>query len=195
MASDPVARQPDAAASTRPYAAGGRPAAARRRSPRVRVEVSVNELTGTVSWRTIRPEAPVGARGRSRSETPYAVTPSRREQAAALRSAGLDPARARARGAAPIMTHPAAVRTAASTPAEALPPEQLHRHLARVGALRSQLAGDLARGTRMPSAVAARLRSAATPGRVHALSAQHAQSVRASGRQVLPAAPGRSPRR
>ncbi|MER6353216.1 hypothetical protein ABT186_15565 [Streptomyces sp. NPDC001634] len=177
---------------------GGRTASARRRSPRVRVEVNVNELTGTVSWRTIRPGTPIGTRGRGkgadaqRSERPDA-TLSRRPQAAALRSAGLDPAGSRARGAAPIPTHPAAVRAAVSTPVDSLSPDQMNSLLARIGKLRSQLAGDLGRGARMPSAVAARLRSAASPANVHALSAAHAASVRASGHRAgranRPAAP------
>jgi hypothetical protein len=169
----------------------GRPASARRRSPRVRVEVNINELNGTVSWRTLRSGTPVGTRGRPKDEgaqrgQPEPV-PSRREQAAALRSAGVDPARARARGAAPIPTHPAAVRDAVSTPLESLSPDQLQSHLARIGMLRSQLAGDVSRGTRMPSAVAARLRSAASPGNVHALSAAHAASARTAGHRAGPA--------
>ncbi|MFD1660997.1 hypothetical protein ACFSL4_23015 [Streptomyces caeni] len=154
--------------------------------------MNVNELTGTVSWRTLGQRTPAGTRGRGtrtdaqRGERPD-TTPVRRERAAALRSAGLDPARARARGAAPIPTHPAAVQAAVSTPVESLPPDRLNGHLARIAVLRSELAGDLGRGTRMPSAVAARLRSAASPADVHALSAAHAASVRTTGHRAGPA--------
>lgn len=190
---DPHRREDDAFA--RADGGGRRSASARRRSPRVRVEVSVNELTGTVSWRALAPRTPVGTRGRDkradaqRGERPRAAS-SRREQAAALRSAGLDPARAGGRGAAPIPLHPATVRAAVSTPVESASPDRLHSRLARIGMLRSELAADLGRGTRTPSAVAARLRSAASPGTVHALSAAHAVSERAAGRRAASA--GRS---
>lgn len=189
---------------TPPRSDRSRADAARQRSPRPRVEVTVNEFSGTVSWRTVRP---VASGGRSRDGAADArhgdgrdgrdVPPSRREHAAALRSAGLDPARARGRGAAPIPTHPAAVRAVAATPVAALPPEQLQGHLARVGRLRSQIAGDAARGAGMPVAVAARVRSVPVPGQVHALAAAHTKAAhtRAAHTQAASPAPGAGPRR
>jgi hypothetical protein len=156
------------------------------------VEVHVNELTGTMSWRTLgahaaRPAHAPGpahdrhggpgdtgplpsrtAASRLPAEAPFSV------RAAALRSAGLDPARAPAKGAAPIPTHPAAVRASLSVDVASLGPEQLRLHMARIGALRSAVAADLAHGTRLPAAAASRLRSTtATPSHAHALTAEH----------------------
>ncbi|MFJ7049984.1 hypothetical protein ACIQVC_42250 [Streptomyces sp. NPDC101112] len=157
------------------------------RTARPRVEVHVNELTGTMSWRTLsdrtaRPAYASGAPydGHGASGPPHARTPRFRVpgeapwsvRAAALRSAGLDPARAPARGAAPIPTHPASVRAALSVDVASLGPERLGAHLARIGALRSAVAADLARGSRMPTAVASRLRST-TPSLAHTLTAEH----------------------
>jgi hypothetical protein len=183
-----------------PRGGGGRSAAARRRSPRPRVEVTVNELTGTMSWRTIQPggggrrdgayDRTAGTRSHS-SASPA----DRREKAAALRAAGLDPAQVDSRGAAPIPTHPAAVRAAVSVSVETLTPDQLQHHLARVGALRSRLAGDAARGTRMPVRAAAQLRSTATPSRVHALTAERTSAVRELGNRTGPRAQPQAPRR
>lgn len=164
-----------------PRGRGDRSAAAHRRSPRPRVEVSINELTGTMSWRTIQPGGGRTGSAHDRTRGGHPATADRREKAAALRAAGLDPARVDSRGAAPIPAHPAAVRAAVSVSVETLTPEQLQHHLARVGALRSRVAGDAARGTRMPSTVAARLRSESTPGRVQALTVERASAAREVG--------------
>ncbi|MFC7257675.1 hypothetical protein [Streptomyces lutosisoli] len=149
-----------------------RAAAARRRSPRTgapgpRTEVYVNELTGTMSWRTVRPG------GTDRDGRPRT--------------------RVTAQGAAPLPTHPAAVRSAVSVPVEALTPDQLQHHLARVGALRSHVAADVAAGTRMPTSVAARLRSASTPAATHALTAERSSAARElTRRSPSPPAPAAS---
>ncbi|WP_406474478.1 hypothetical protein [Streptomyces sp. NBC_01615] len=156
-----------------------RAAAARRRSPRTgalgpRTEVYVNELTGTMSWRTVRPG------GTDRDGRPRA--------------------RVTAQGAAPVPTHPAAVRSAVSVPVEALTADQLQHHLARVGALRSHVAADVAAGARMPTSVAARLRSGSTPAAAHALIAERSSAARELPRRspsptaASPTAP-RGPRR
>ncbi|MDT0570778.1 hypothetical protein RM704_25530 [Streptomyces sp. DSM 3412] len=174
------------ASPTSPTSTGHHP------GPRPRVEVTVNELTGTVSWRTLaRPtHAPaaqdgtpgtVGAPGtphrRTTATEPQAAAPSS-ARAAAFRSAGLDPSRAPAKGAAPIPTHPGAVRAALSADVGALTPERGSSRLARIGALRSAVAADLARGAGMPTSVASRLRSTtATPAHTHALTARHATAV------------------
>ncbi|MDX3512906.1 hypothetical protein PV755_28985 [Streptomyces caniscabiei] len=136
--------------------------------PRPRAEVTVNELTGTVSWRT---------------------------RAAALRSAGLGPSHATEEGAAPIPTHPAVVRAALGVDVGALTPERLGGQLARLGALRSAVAADLVHGTGLPTSVASRLRStAATPAHTHALTTRH--TAAATHRPPAPAsAPGRRPSR
>ncbi|QYX78128.1 hypothetical protein [Streptomyces akebiae] len=160
--------------------------------PRPRVEVTVNELTGTVSWRTlVRPtRAPtaqdgtpgtVGASGtphrRTTATEPGAAAPFS-ARAAAFRSAGLDPSRAPAKGAAPIPTHPGAVRAALSADVGALTPERGSSRPARLGALRSAVAADLARGAGMPTSVASRLRSTtATPAHTHVLAARHTAAV------------------
>ncbi|MGQ4382580.1 hypothetical protein [Streptomyces sp. SAS_270] len=143
--------------------------------------MSVNELTGTMSWRTIQPGGSRSGARRDRTAAPHSSAADRRGKAAALRAAGLDPARVASRGAAPIPAHPAAVRAAVGVSVETLTPGQLQHHLALVGALRSRVAGDAARGTRMPSTVAARLRSESTPGRVQALTVERASAVRELG--------------
>ncbi|GAB2945302.1 hypothetical protein GCM10027075_52190 [Streptomyces heilongjiangensis] len=170
-----------------------RPSTPAERTPRPRVEVHVNELTGTMSWRTLDDDraarsarasaayAGQGAPGPRRARAPLSRLPGEAPwsaRAAALRSAGLDPARAPARGAAPVPTHPAAVRAALGVDAASLGPERLAAHLARIGALRSAVAADLARGSRMPAAVASRLRSTTTtPALAHALTAERAAAV------------------
>ncbi|GGV18336.1 hypothetical protein GCM10010260_67670 [Streptomyces filipinensis] len=170
----------------------------RRRPARPRVEVTVNEFTGTVSWRTLSARTPLapgnGARrDRPVARTPESAPPTLRARAAALRAAGFDPQRVPARGAAPVPTHPAAVRAAVETSAASLSPEQQQAHLARVGMLRSQVSGDLSAGARMPSAVAARLRSAASPAQLHALSAAQTVSRRTASPAGGPATPNRAP--
>ncbi|MEV5988668.1 hypothetical protein AB0L85_27280 [Streptomyces sp. NPDC052051] len=188
MASDRNAPHPELSAFARADGGHGRAAAARRRSPRPRVEVSVNALNGTMSWRTIKPGAASGKHEHPTGERRDA-TLTARAQAAAFRSAGLDPARARARGAAPVPTDPATVRAALSAPVESLSPDQLNSYMARVGALRSQVAGDLGRGAHMPKAAAARLRSAAvSPGGVHDLTAAHTASAHMVGQRAGTAA-------
>ncbi|WP_181800416.1 hypothetical protein [Streptomyces ipomoeae] len=152
-----------------------------RSTPRPRVQVSFNEFTGTMSWRTLgQPAYGTGPHHRAKS-TPHPRTPEEAPwsaRAAALRSAGLDPSRAPANGAAPIPTHPAVVRAALGVDAAALTPEQRQRHLARIGTLRSAVTADLAHGTGMPTAVASRLRSTtATPAHAHALTAHRATTV------------------
>ncbi|WP_406332211.1 hypothetical protein [Streptomyces sp. NBC_00203] len=131
------------ASDDRDRAAAARRRSPRRGAPRPRTEVYVNELTGTMSWRTVRPG------GTDRDGRPRT--------------------RVTAQGAAPVPTHPAAVRSAVSVPVEGLTADQLQHHLARVGALRSHVAADIAAGTRMPRAVAARVRSGSTPAAAHAL--------------------------
>ncbi|WP_435228642.1 hypothetical protein [Streptomyces sp. Tue6028] len=157
----------------------GRAAAARRRSPQPgtraarpgarapragdpapRTEVTVNELTGTMSWRTVTPGG-AGKRGRpDRAATP-----------------------AGPRGAAPIPTPPAAVRAAVDVHVESLGAGELQHHLARVGALRSRVAADVALGGRVPAVVAARMRSVSTPAAGHALTVERADAVRELGRK------------
>ncbi|AVH57132.1 hypothetical protein C4B68_16575 [Streptomyces dengpaensis] len=136
----------------------------------------VNELTGTMSWRTVKP----GGAGRSGPHSP-------RTRAAS---------HAGPRGAAPIPTHPAAVRAAVSVRPETLTPDQLHHHLAQVGALRSRVAADVAIAPRLPTAVAARMRSGSTPAAAHALTAERSSAARELTRQApsmrpAPRAPGR----
>ncbi|MFD7551841.1 hypothetical protein ACFV0R_13075 [Streptomyces sp. NPDC059578] len=162
----------------------------RRRVPRPRVEVTVNPLNGTVSWRTVSPGRPGserGGRGRDDSRERPAETSAGRPTAAALRAAGLDPNRVPDQGAAPVPARPAAVRAVVGRGAEGLSPEQRSTELARVGLLRSRLVGDLSHGARMPSSVAARLRSTASPVGVHRLSA-HAAALRAVPRTGGPGA-------
>ncbi|UUU31574.1 hypothetical protein JIX56_17600 [Streptomyces sp. CA-210063] len=183
------------------------PDAARRRSPhpppepttpRPRVEVTFNELTGTMSWRPLShtPSATAQQGGTGSPQTPHRRTPEETPwsaRAAALRSAGLDPSRAPTKGASPIPTHPAAVRAAASVDVASLTPEQQRRHLARLGALRSGVTADLAHGTRMPTPVASRLRStSATPAHAHALAKQHSS---AATRPPTPGTPAHRPSR
>ncbi|MFE7759925.1 hypothetical protein [Streptomyces sp. NPDC057438] len=173
--------------------------AARLRSPspsspappsgsRPRVEVTFNELTGTMSWRTLDRAAPAAGgaqdatpRSASTPRTPHRLTPGTAPwsaRAAALRSAGLDPSRAPATGAVPIPTHPAAVRSALDVDVAALTPEGRRSHLARLGALRSEAAAGLAHGAGMPTALASRLRStSATPAHTHALTAHHTSAA------------------
>jgi hypothetical protein len=117
-----------------------------------------------------------------------------RARAAALRAAGLRP-NAPTKGAAPIPVQSAPVRAVVDASAASLSPEQLQGQLARVSMLRSQLAGDLSRVSRMPSSVAARLRPAASPAQLHALSvAWTASSSRlAADRSGGPAVRSRTP--
>ncbi|MGW1004953.1 hypothetical protein [Streptomyces sp. NPDC002520] len=181
---------------------GGRRAAAARlrpRPPRLRLEVTVNEYNGTVSWRVVspgrlgRPGRGRAADGRTRPRTSEASI--ERSRAAALRAAGLGP-HAPTRGAAPIPVNPAPVYAVVEASVASLPPEQRQGHLARVSMLRSQVAGDLSRAARMPSSVAARLRPAASPAQLHALSAARtASSSRLAADRAAggPAAPSRTP--
>jgi hypothetical protein len=152
-----------------------------RPSSRPRVQVSFNEFTGTMSWRTLgQPAYGTGLHHRTKG-APHPRTPEEapwRARAAALRSAGLDPSRAPANGAAPIPTHPAVVQAALGVDVAALTPEQRQRHLARIGTLRSAVTADLAHGTGMPTVVASRLRSTtATPAHAHALTAHRDTTV------------------
>ncbi|WP_051722644.1 hypothetical protein [Streptomyces albus] len=167
--------------------------AARVRSPRVRVEVSVNELNGTVSWRVPphrNPRRPGGERPDTterhrRGPASAEQTPDTAAHAAALRSAGLDP-RGAARGAAPVPAHPAAVSAAARMPVEHMSPEQLRSHQAHVAGLRSRLSGDLARTSRVPAA--AGLRTGISSGRVHSLAAEQSSAARALAHRPPPGA-------
>jgi len=138
-------------------------------APHPRIELTVNELTGIMSWRTLQPRGGAGRPGGTGRGVP--------------RTAGGGPAglrSARSRGAAPVPTHPAAVRAAVSVPVESLTPEQARSHLARVGALRSRVAADLAVGVHLPGAVAARMRSGSgtTPAAAHALTTERADTAR-----------------
>jgi hypothetical protein len=129
--------------------------------------VYVNELTGTMSWRTVQP-------GGGGDRSPRARTVSQ--------------------DAAPIPTHPAAVRAAVGVPVETLTPEQLQHHLARVGALRSSVAADVVAGARVPTAVAARIRSGSTPAAAHALTVERSSTAReVTRRPPSPTAPARMP--
>lgn len=197
---------PDAA---RHRTARRRPSPPPERTPRPRVEVHVNELTGTMSWRTLGDRAARSARasgaahdGHGDSGLRHARTPRPRlsgeapwsVRAAALRSAGLDPARAPARGAAPIPTHPASVRAALSVDVASLGPERVGAHLARIGALRSAVAADLTRGSRMPTAVASRLRSTTpTPSHAHTLTAEHTATATRRAATTRTATPRTAP--
>ncbi|MDX3644485.1 hypothetical protein P1P70_34900 [Streptomyces sp. MB09-02B] len=173
--------------------------------PRPRVEVTVNELTGTMSWRTLDRSAPASGAGDGNPRTPHRRTPDTAPwsaRAAALRSAGLDASRAPRQGAAPIATHPATVRSALSVDVAALTPEERRSHLARLGALRSEAVAGLAESTRMPTAVAARLRSTtATPTHTHALTTRrtatttHPPAYAPGARPHTPAATAHRPQR
>ncbi|MFG2312400.1 hypothetical protein ACGFS9_27580 [Streptomyces sp. NPDC048566] len=164
-------------------AAHARPAVSRRGSvardaPRPRVEVSVNELTGMMSWRTVRPPA-AGAGNRP------GAGPRRDRTAPA--PPGVRPATSE--GAAPLPTNPADVRAAVNVSVASLPPEHLRRHLAVVAVLRSHVKADLALGARLPRSVAAPLRAAATPASVHALGEERADTTRELGRRSAAARP------
>ncbi|MCX4989155.1 MULTISPECIES: hypothetical protein [unclassified Streptomyces] len=137
------------------------------RAPHPRIELTVNELTGTMSWRTLQPRGAADRPGGTGRGVP--------------RTAGAGPAglrSARSHGAAPIPTHPAVVRAAVSVSVESLTPEQARSHLAAVGALRSRVAADLAVGAHLPTAVAARTRSGSTPAAAHALTTERADAAR-----------------
>ncbi|WP_328506320.1 hypothetical protein [Streptomyces sp. NBC_00391] len=203
MASDHSGRrEPDARrllGAAQSAGSGSDAEAARHRSPgspatarRPRVEVHVNELTGTMSWRTV--DHPTSSGSRRQHEGAGRRVPDAapwNARAAALRSAGLDPSRAPAQGAAPIPTHPAAVRAALGADVASLSPEQRQSHLARVGALRSGAAADLAHGTRMPTSVASRLRStSATPAHAHALAAERTSVITRTRAPAVPQGPG-----
>ncbi|MDX3524681.1 hypothetical protein [Streptomyces scabiei] len=194
---DPAAARGARAARLRsPHRSSSAPSA-----PRPRVEVTLNELTGTMSWRTLDRAAPASGALDGTPRTPFRRAPGTAPwsaRAAALRSAGADPSRAPATGAAPIPTHPAAVRSALSVDVAALTPEAGRSHLARLGALRSEAAAGLAHGTGMP---ASRLRSSsATPAHTHALTARHASAATrppgsAPARPRTPDAPAHRPGR
>ncbi|MET9902738.1 hypothetical protein [Streptomyces sp. NPDC006446] len=148
------------------------------RAPHPRIELTVNELTGTMSWRTLQPRGAADRPGGTGRGVP--------------RTAGAGPAglrSARSHGAAPIPTHPAVVRAAVSVSVESLTPEQARTHLAGVGALRSRVAADLAVGAHLPAAVAARMRSGATPAAAHALTTERADAAR----ELIRGAPGAPP--
>ncbi|MEU7486822.1 hypothetical protein [Streptomyces sp. NPDC042319] len=178
-------------------------AAARERSPRAKVDLYVNEYSGTVTWRTRMTPAEKRHRAAERPGASRQVSADdrKRAQAAALRSVGLDPKRGKGSGAVPIPAHPGTVLAAAHTSVAGMTPEQLNSHAARVSALRSQLQGDTARAGRMPTSSAARLRSGLDSARVHSLRtersasvrelAQHRRQPRADQRQLGPTAPRR----
>ncbi|MGI5470452.1 hypothetical protein [Streptomyces sp. CA-132043] len=183
-----------------------RAAAARERSPRAKVDLYVNEYSGTVTWRTRMTPAEKRHRAAERPGASRQVSAEdrKRAQAAALRSVGLDPKRSKGTGAVPIPAHPGTVLAAAHTSVAGMTPEQLNSHAARVSALRSQLQGDTARAGRMPTSSAARLRSGLDAARVHSLRVEGASSARelaqrhqqprhprAGQRQSGPAAPHR----
>ncbi|MFD9466410.1 hypothetical protein [Streptomyces sp. NPDC060027] len=137
------------------------------RAPHPRIELTVNELTGTMSWRTLQPRGAADRPGGTGRGVP--------------RTAGAGPAglrSARSHGAAPVPRHPAVVRAAVSVSVESLTPEQARSHLAVVGALRSRVAADLAVGAHLPTAVAARMRSGSTPAAAHALTTERADTAR-----------------
>ncbi|MER7399671.1 hypothetical protein ABT381_29645 [Streptomyces sp. NPDC000151] len=167
-----------------------RAAAARERSPRERslrakVDIYVNEYSGTVTWRTRMTPAERRYQSSSRASTRQRpITGDRRRaEAAALRSVGIDPARSKGSGAAPLPTHPATVLAATHAPVSHMTPGQLNGHTARVSALRSQLQGDTARSGRMPTSSAARLRSGLDAARVHSLRVERSSSVRELARR------------
>lgn len=133
-------------------------------APRPRVEVSVNELTGTMSWRTVQP--PVS-------------DPSARpgDRNARNRTAASGSRMPNSEGAAPVPTNPADVRAAVNVSVASLPPEQLRRHLAVVAVLRSHVAADLAVGGKLPPTVAAYLRTGPTPAAAHALNEERVETT------------------
>ncbi|WP_327744827.1 hypothetical protein OHO28_31320 [Streptomyces europaeiscabiei] len=184
---------PDAARRRSPYPSSESPSP----SPRPRVEVTFNELTGTMSWRALDRSARVSGAQDGDPRTPHRRTSEAAPWnacAAALRSAGLDPSRAPAQGAAPTPTHPAAVRAALGVDVASLSPEQRQSHLARLAALRSAAAADLAHGTRMPTSAASRLRStSATPAHTHALAAERTSAVTRTRTPAVPQGQGQRP--
>ncbi|WP_217245543.1 hypothetical protein [Streptomyces sp. AC602_WCS936] len=101
-------------------------------------------------------------------------------RAAALRSVGVGPSGTPVEGAAPIPVPPAAVRAVADAPADTFTADRRGGHLARTALLRSRIQGDLSGVARMPSAVAARLRTTTVPAHLGALSAARA-TVRRPG--------------
>ncbi|MFD9587493.1 hypothetical protein ACFWBM_22705 [Streptomyces sp. NPDC059980] len=153
-------------------------------APRPRVVVSVNELTGMMSWRTVPSPAsdPSGRPGdgnaHSRPSAPGSRTPN-------------------VQGAAPIPTNPADVRAAVNVSVASLPPEQLRRHLAVVAALRSHVATDLAVGGKLPPTVASHLRLGPAPAAARALNEERVETTREMTRRPPAArrAPAPSPTR
>ncbi|MFD6922100.1 hypothetical protein ACFV99_18050 [Streptomyces sp. NPDC059944] len=133
-------------------------------APRPRVEVSVNELTGTMSWRTVQPPVsdpsarPGDRNARNRTAAPGSRMPN-------------------SEGAAPVPTNPADVRAAVNVSVASLPPEQLRRHLAVVAVLRSHVAADLAVAGKLPPTVAAHLRTGPTPAAAHALNEERVETT------------------
>lgn len=154
--------------------------ASTRTNPRPRVEVSFNELTGMMSWRTIQPPetGPAGRPGNRNARGRAVAGPP------GLRTTN-------SHGAAPIPTNPADVRAAVNVSVASLPPERLRRHLAVVAALRSRVAADAVVGAKLPSTVAAHVRSAATPAAVHALNEERADTNRELRRRA-PAVPAQA---
>ncbi|MCM1937713.1 hypothetical protein NC239_05720 [Streptomyces sp. G3] len=159
--------------------------AALRRSPRPRVEVTFNELTGTASWRAVTPGGPArhGRAGAGGGEAHPGAS-----RAAALRSPGGGAPGAPARGAAPIPVRPATVRAVVSTAGVSATGDRQGARLAQTALLRSQVQGDLSRAARMPRAVAARL-GTTVPAHLTALSAARANTLRTAAGTPRPAAP------
>ncbi|MEW2162966.1 hypothetical protein AB0912_08185 [Streptomyces sp. NPDC007084] len=151
-----------------------------RPAPRPRVEVSVNELTGMMSWRTVQPPV-TGAEARRGRQGDRNGGGGAADGPPGLRTKN-------SHGAAPIPANPADVRAAVNVSLASLPPEQLRRHLAVVEALRSHVTADVAVGAKLPLSVAAHLRAGATPAAVHALSEERADTTRELKR-TAPAAP------
>lgn len=160
--------------------------AALRRSPRPRVEVTFNELTGTASWRPVTPGGGPPRHGRARAGGGEAYAGASR--AAALRSPGSGAPGAAARGAAPIPVRPATVRAVVSTAGVSASGDRQGARPAQTALLRSQVQGDLSRAARMPRAVAARL-GTTVPAHLTALSAARAHTLRTAAGIPRPAAP------
>lgn len=176
---------PAAAVPTEQRHRSPRREAALRRSPRPRVEVTFNELTGTASWRTVTPGGGPARHRRAGAGGGEAYPGASR--AAALRSPGGAPG-APARGAAPIPVRPASVRAVVSTAGVSASGDRQGARLAQTALLRSQVQGDLSRAARMPRAVAARL-GTTVPAHLTALSAARANTLRTAAGTPRPAAP------
>ncbi|MFD8896372.1 hypothetical protein [Streptomyces ardesiacus] len=148
--------------------------------------MTVNELTGTASWRTVTPGGAF-RHSRARAAGGSGASPGA-SRASAARSPGGGAHGAPARGAAPIPVPPAAVRAVTSTAGVSADADRQGAQLAQTAQLRSQVQGDLSRAARMPRAVAARL-TTTVPAHLTALSAARAHTLHTASGTSRPASP------